>query len=67
MKTLLLFTILFLPCLLVLNESETIMPNLIGIAYIVALSVLSRKSERIKQLFTDTENELNYLTDKILK
>lgn len=67
MKTLLLSTILFLPCLLVLNESETIMPNLIGIAYIVALFVLSRKSERIKQLFIDTENELNYITDKILK
>lgn len=67
MKTLLLSTILFLPCLLVLNESETIMPNLIGIAYIVALFVLSRKSERIKQLFIDTETELNYLTDKILK
>lgn len=67
MKTIFLSTILFLPCLLVLNESETIIPNLIGITYIVALFVLSRKSERIKQLFIDTENELNYLTDKILK
>lgn len=67
MKTLLLSTILFLPCLLVLNESETLIPNLVGITYIIALFVLSRKSERIKQLFIDTENELNYITDKIMK
>lgn len=67
MKTLLLSTILFLPCLLVLNESETLIPNLVGITYIIALFVLSRKSERIKQLFIDTETELNYITDKILK
>lgn len=67
MKTLLLSTILFLPCLLVLNESETMIPNVIGAIYIAVMFVLSRNNERIKQLFIDTETELNYITDKILK
>ena len=67
MKTIFLSTILITPCLLVLNESGTIIPNLVGITYIAVLFVLSKKSERIKQLFIDTGTELNYLTDKILK
>lgn len=37
MKTLIIATLLFLPCLLVLNESDTVVPNIIGIVYIVLL------------------------------
>lgn len=38
MKTLLIAILLFLPCLLVLNESDTVVPNIIGMVYIVLLS-----------------------------
>lgn len=38
MKTLIIATLLFLPCLLVLNESDTVAPNIIGMVYIVLLS-----------------------------
>lgn len=41
--------VLAIPCLLVLNESDTIVPNLIGFAYIGLLALLGRT--RIGRLF----------------
>lgn len=67
MKTIFLSTILIIPSIWVLNESENIITNIIGLIYIVVLILLAKKNQRVKQLFIDTETELNYLTDKILK
>lgn len=41
MKTIIIAIILFLPCLAVLNESESFLPNLCGLAYIVGLFTIS--------------------------
>lgn len=43
--------LLFMPCLLVLNESNTIVPNLIGFAYIGLLWKAS--STKIGRLFIE--------------
>lgn len=67
MKTIFLSTILIIPCILVLNESETIITNIIGLIYIAVLIVLAKKNQRVKQLFIDAENEMNYITDKYFK
>lgn len=58
MKTLILSTILLLPCLAVLNESESILPNLFGLAYILILFALSRTNAGKKfcnRLYNETE------------
>lgn len=67
MKTIFLSTILIIPSILVLNESETIITNIIGPIYIAVLIVLAKKNQRVKQLFIDAENEMNYITDKYFK
>lgn len=64
MKTILTSTILFLPCFLMLNESETIMPNLIGVAYVVSLYLVGQTKPGklfLKKLYKETcklENKL---------
>lgn len=66
MKTILFATILFLPCLLVLNESETFIPNLIGIGYICTLAKLATTNigkRFIKKLYRENER----ITNKFLK
>lgn len=58
MKTLILSTILLLPCLAVLNESESILPNLFGLVYILILFALSRTNAGKKfcnRLYNETE------------
>lgn len=58
MKTLILSTILLLPCLAVLNESESILPNVLGLAYILILFALSRTNAGKKfcnRLYNETE------------
>ena len=58
MKTLILSTILFLPCLAVLNESESVLPNVLGLAYILMLFGLSwtKKGKNFcKRLYIEAE------------
>lgn len=58
MKTLILSTILLLPCLAVLNESESVLPNLFGLAYILMLLAASRTKIGKKfcsRLYDETE------------
>lgn len=58
MKTLILSTILLLPCLAVLNESESVLPNLFGLVYILILFALSRTNAGKKfcnRLYNETE------------
>ena len=42
MKTILTALILFLPCFLVLNESESFVPNIIGLIYMFLLYMASK-------------------------
>lgn len=42
MKTTIIATLIGLPCLAVLNESESVLPNLFGLAYILMLFAASR-------------------------
>lgn len=41
-------TVLIMPCILVVNESDTIVPNLIGLAYIGCLYLHSRTAAGTK-------------------
>lgn len=45
MKTKIIATILLLPCLAVLNESESFIPNIIGILYICVLYFVCNKTK----------------------
>jgi len=50
MKTILLifaYSLLLLPCLLVLNESESFVPNLIGLTYMIALVSYIKHNKKI--------------------
>jgi len=50
MKTILLifaYLLLFLPCLLILNESESFVPNLIGLTYMIALTSYIKHNKKI--------------------
>lgn len=67
MKTILLGTIILLPCLLIFNESEYVIVNLIGALYIGLIYVLVTKCNRFKQFLVDFGNELDYYNDKIFK
>lgn len=58
MKTLIITTLICLPCLAVLNESESVLPNLFGLAYILILFALSRTNagkKFCKRLYIEAE------------
>lgn len=64
MKTILTATLLFIPCLLVLNESNTFVPNILGFAYISVLFAASRTEKGkkfIKKLYKENERITNIL------
>lgn len=57
MKTILTATLLFVPCLAILNENENIWINVLGFAYIVAIFALcKRKSGKLfmRKLYKET-------------
>ena len=58
MKTIIITTLICLPCLAVLNESESVLPNVLGLAYILILFALSRTNAGKKfceRLYNETE------------
>lgn len=58
MKTLIITTLICLPCLAVLNENESVLPNLFGLVYILILFALSRTKVGKKfceRLYNETE------------
>lgn len=58
MKTIFISTLIFLPCLAVLNEGESIWPNIFGLAYIYVIFGLSwtKKGKRFcKRLYIEAE------------
>lgn len=67
MKTILLGTIILLPCILIFNESEYVIVNLIGALYIGLLYVMITKCNRLRQLFVNFGNMLEYYNDKMFK
>lgn len=57
MKTILTATLLFIPCLAILNENENIWINVLGFMYIVAIFALcKRKSGKLfmRKLYKET-------------
>ena len=57
MKTLILATILLLPCLAAFSESETLIPNFFGLAYMFALTVLCKTNKGkkfLRKLYRET-------------
>lgn len=57
MKTILTATLLFIPCLAILNENENILINVLGFAYIVGIYALSKsKSGKLfmRKLYKET-------------
>lgn len=64
MKTILTATLLFIPCLAILNENENFWINILGFAYIAVLFAASR-TERgkkfIKKLYKENERITNIL------
>lgn len=57
MKTILTATTLFIPCLLVLNESDTFWPNIFGLAYIFGLYLASKTGKGkkfLRKLYRET-------------
>lgn len=58
MKTIIIATLICLPCLAVLNESESVLPNLFGLVYVLILFALSRTNAGKKfceRLYHETE------------
>ena len=52
------------PCILIISESETIIPNLIGVAYLLSLFLLSKTKLGIK-MFKEFIKANNYISKKI--
>lgn len=57
MKTIIIATLICLPCLAAFSESETFVPNILGLAYMFLLTVLC-KTERgkkfLRKLYRET-------------
>lgn len=57
MKTIILATILFLPCLASFSEGESFLPNIFGLAYMFALTVLCKTEKGkkfLRKLYRET-------------
>lgn len=64
MKTIIIAIILLLPCVLVLNESDTFIPNIIGFIYI-AFSLYNLKTFSGKRFIVNLKNEIELLNSKL--
>ena len=64
MKTILTATLLFFPCLAILNENENIWINTLGFMYIVAIFALS-KSKSGKLFMRKLYKETMYMNSKL--
>lgn len=67
MKTILLGTIILLPCLLIFNESEYVFVNLLGFAYIGMLVLSAKFSVRVSRFFKDFDTMVEYYNEQIFK
>lgn len=58
LKLTLIFIVLFLPSLLCFNESDTIIPNIVGAFYLLAIVVLMKTNlgEKIKRFINNFIN-----------
>lgn len=67
MKTILLGTIVLLPCLLIFNDSEYVIVNLLGLAYIGMLVLSAKFSVRVSRFFKDLDETMEYYNEQIFK
>ena len=58
--------VISLPLLLILNDGESAVPNLIGLAYAFILLVIGKRKS-VKRYFESLLESCNNLIDKILK
>lgn len=65
-KNVILLTLILLPCLMAFNGSENIIPNVIGVVYMLFL-VLVYKTKQGKNFFEKMANDVERLNDKIFK
>lgn len=57
MKTIIIATLICLPCLAVLNESESVLPNILGLCYMFALTLLCKTNKGkkfLRKLYRET-------------
>lgn len=64
MKTLIITTLILLPCILLVNESETVIPNIIGLCY-VCLLYLSSRTKFGKLFISKLEKEVDRINEKL--
>lgn len=64
MKMMIITTVIFLPCLLLVNESETILPNILGLCYLGLLFLL-RKTALGSKFVSKLEKEVDKINDKL--
>lgn len=64
MKIILTATLLFIPCLLVLNENENIWINILGFVYIVAIFALCKRKSG-KLFLIKLYKETMYMNSKL--
>lgn len=60
MKSILIATIVLLPCLAAFSEDETLIPNFFGLAYMFALTVLCKTEKGkkfLRKLYRETYTE----------
>lgn len=58
--------VISLPLLLILNESESVIPNFIGIGYAVFLMMIAKRKE-IKEFFEDLLKSSDNITNRLFK
>lgn len=58
--------VIALPLLLILNESDTFVPNFIGLGYAIFLMLIAKRKP-IKKFFEDLLQSSENITNKILK
>ena len=63
-KNVFLLTVILMPCLLAFNGSENVIPNVIGVVYMLFL-VLVYKTKQGKAFFEKLASDTEKLNDKI--
>lgn len=64
MKMMIITTVIFIPCLLLVNESDTILPNILGLCYFGLLFLL-RKTALGEKFVSKLEKEVDKINDKL--
>lgn len=64
MKTIIIATLICLPCLVVFSEGETFVPNILGLAYMFGLMAFA-KTKKGRAFFEKAYNDCERINKKI--